>query len=49
MKGIKSKMADLYYIIPHFLAYKVFKSSNSVRIRINQAEESKYEIPIPFE
>ena len=42
-------MADLYCIIPHFLAYKVSKSSNSVRIRFNQAEESKYEILIPFE
>ena len=49
MKGLKSKMADLYYIILHFLAYKVFKSSNSVRIRFNQAEKSKYEILIPFE
>ena len=34
----------LYRIIPQFLAYKVFKSSNSVRIRFNHAEESKYEI-----
>ena len=42
-------MADLYCIIPHFLAYEVFKSSNSVRIRFNQAEESKYEILILFE
>ena len=36
-------------IIPHFLAYKGLKSSNSVRIRFNQAEEFKYEIMIPFE
>ena len=49
MKGLKSKMADLYCIIPHFLAYKVFKNSNFVRIRFNQAEESKYEVLIPFE
>ena len=45
----KSKMADIYCTVPHFVAYKVFKSSNSVRIRFNQAEEPKYEIPIPFE
>ena len=25
-------MADIYYITPHFLAYKVFKNSNSVRM-----------------
>ena len=41
-------MADIYCIIPHFLAYKGLKSTNSVRIRFNQAEESKYEIIIPF-
>ena len=39
-------MADIYYIIPHFLAYKWLKSTNSVRIRFNQAEDSKYEIMI---
>ena len=44
-----SKMADIYCIIPHFLAYKVLKSSISVRIRFNQAEKSKYVIMIPFE
>ena len=49
MQGLKSKMADLYCIMPHFLAYKVFKRNNSVRIRFNQAKESKYEILIPFE
>ena len=49
MQGLKSKMADIYYIIPHFLAYKVLKSSISVTIRFNQAKESKYEIMIPFE
>ena len=42
-------MADIYCIIPHFLAYKGLKSTNSIRIRFNQAEESKYEIMIPFE
>ena len=42
-------MADIYCIIPHFLVYKGLKSTNSVRIRFNQAEESKYEIMIPFE
>ena len=42
-------MADKYCIIPLFLAYKEFKGSYSDRIRFNQAEESKYEILIPFE
>ena len=42
-------MADIYYIIPQFLAYKGLKSTNSVRIRFNQAEESKYEILIALE
>ena len=42
-------MADIYCIIPHFLAYKGLKSSDSVRIRFNQAEESRYEIMIPLE
>ena len=42
-------MADIYNVIPHFLAYNGLKRSNSVRIRFNQAEESKYEILIPFE
>ena len=42
-------MADIYCIIPHLLAYKGLKSTNSVRIRFKQAEESKYEIMIPFE
>ena len=42
-------MAGMYCIIPHFLAYKVLKISNSVRIRFNQAEESKYEILIPLD
>ena len=42
-------MADIYYILPHFLAYKGLKSTNSVRIRFNHIEESKYEIMIPFE
>ena len=42
-------MADIYAMIPHFLAYKGLMSINSVRIRFNQAEESKYEIMIPFE
>ena len=42
-------MADIYCIIPHFLAYKGLKSSNSVRIRFNQTEESKYEKMISFE
>ena len=42
-------MADIYCIIPHFLAYRGLKSTNSVRIRFNQAEGSKYEIMIPFE
>ena len=37
-------MADIYCIIPHFMAYKGLKSTNSVRIRFNQAEESKHEI-----
>ena len=45
----KSKMADMYCIIPHFLAYEVLKSSIFVTIRFNHAEESKYEIMIPFE
>ena len=49
MQGLKSKMADIYCIIPHFWAYKGLKSTNSVRIRFNQAEESKYEVMIPFE
>ena len=44
MQGLKSKMADIYCIIPHFLAYKGLKSTNSVRIRFNQAKESNYEI-----
>ena len=48
-RAYKSKMADIYCIIPHFLAYKGLKSTNSVRIRFNQAEESKYEIMIRFE
>ena len=39
-------MADIYSIIPYFLAYKKPKSANYVRIRFNQAEESKYEIMI---
>ena len=42
-------MADIYCIIPHFLAYKGLKSTNSVRIRFNQAEELNYEIMIQFE
>ena len=42
-------MADIYCIIPYFLANKGLKSTNSVRIRFNQAEESNYEIMIPFE
>ena len=42
-------MADKYSIIPLFLAYKDLKSSISVRIRFNQAEESKYEILFSFE
>ena len=41
-------MADIYCIIPHFLAYKRLKSTISVRIRLNQADESKYEMMIPF-
>ena len=41
--------ADIYCIIPQFLAYKVLKSSISVTIRFNQAEESKYVIMIPLE
>ena len=45
---LKSKM-DIKCIISFFLAYKVFKSSNSVRIRSNEPEESKYEILISFE
>ena len=49
VQGLKSKMADIYCIIPYFLTYEVFKSSNSVRIRFNQGEESKHEILIPFE
>ena len=49
MQGLKSKMADIYCIISNFLAYKGLKSTNSIRIRFNQAEESKYEIMIPFE
>ena len=44
MQGLKSKMADIYCIIPHFLAYKGLKSTNSVRIRFNRTEESKYEV-----
>ena len=47
MQGLK--MADIYCIISNFLAYKVLQNSISVRIRFNQAEESKYEIKIPFE
>ena len=49
MQGLESKMADICCIIPHFGAYKGLKSTNSVRIRFNQAEESKYEVMIPFE
>ena len=47
--GLKIQNAWHKLIIPHILAYEVFKSSNSVRIRSIQAEESKYEILIPFE
>ena len=47
MQGLKSKMADRYCIILHCLAYKGLKSSNSVRIRFNLAEESKYVAPLP--
>ena len=39
-------MADIYGIIPHFFAYEGLQSTNSVRIRFIQAEESKYEILI---
>ena len=35
----KSKMADIYCIIPQFLDYKGLKSTNSVRIRFNQVEK----------
>ena len=42
-------MADIYCIIHHFLAFEGLKSTHSVRIRFNQAEESKYEILIQFE
>ena len=42
-------MADIYCVIPHVFAYKGLKSGCSVRIRFNQAEESKFEIPITFE
>ena len=42
-------MADIYCIIPHYLAYNGLKSTNSVRIRFNQAEEFKYEILILLE
>ena len=41
-------MAGIYCIIPHSLAYKGLKSTNSVRIRFNQAEESKYENDDPI-
>ena len=41
-------MPDTYYIIPYYLA-KVFRSSNSVRMMFNQADESNYEIRIPVE
>ena len=40
----KSEMSEIHCVIPHFLAYKGFKRRNSVRIRLNEAEKSKYEI-----
>ena len=46
MQGLKIQDGRHKLIIPHFLAYKVLKSSISVTIRFNQAE---YEIMIPFE
>ena len=49
MRGLKINVADIYCIIPQFLVYKGLKSTNSVRIRFNKAEESKYEIINPFE
>ena len=42
-------MGAIYCTIPHFLAYKGLRSSNSSRIRFIQAEVSKYEILIPLE
>ena len=42
-------MADNYCRILHSFTYKGLKSTNSLRIRFNQVEESKYEIPILFE
>ena len=41
-------MAEIYCIIPHPLAYNRIKVTNSVIIRFNQAEESKYKILIIF-
>ena len=38
-----------YNIIPHFLVYKRLKSNKYVRIRFDQAEESKFEILILLE
>ena len=40
-------MADIYCIIPHFLAYKGLKSTNSVRIRFNQAEDGFLDLEFP--
>ena len=42
-------MADIYCKIPHFLVYKGLNSTNFVRIRFSQSEESNYVILIPFE
>ena len=49
MQDLQIQMADIYCIIPHFFAYKGIKSTNSVRIRFNQAEVSIYEMLIPLE
>ena len=46
MQGLK--IQDGWHILYNAL-YEGFKSTNSVRIGVNQAEETKYKILIPFE
>ena len=48
MQGLKIQDADII-IIPHFVAYKGLKGTYSIRNRLNQAEDSEYEILIQFE